>query len=207
MDSERTYRKYKNEIETILGKCTRREAYDVSVFQRVVGLIEEMTSMPEHDIYEDTYTVAKYYYVLNMLFVNVGRKDLAYNMLQLAAKLAESDDDKEELYADIYSDLCAYASDSESKLILSRKAFVIYESLQVNGKDYSQNSYAMTLYNASIIFMERSEYQIAMKYVKKASYIWKKIFLSTADEQIKSYLAEAQRLLTFLEWKIMNSEL
>lgn len=65
----------------------------------------------------------------------------------------------------------------------------------------------MTLYNASIIFMERSKYQIAMKYVKKASYIWKKIFLSTADEQIKSYLAEAQRLLTFLEWKIMNNEL
>lgn len=206
-DSERTYRKYKNEIETILGKCMRREAYDVSVLQRVVGLIEEMTSMPEHDIYKDTYTVAKYYYVLDMLFVNVGREDLAYNMLQRAAKLAESDDDKEELYADIYSDLCAYASDSESKLTLSRKALVIYESLQVNGKDYSQNSYAMTLYNASIIFMERSEYKIAMKYVKKASYIWNKILLSTADEQIKSYLAEAQRLLTFLEWKIMHSEL
>lgn len=119
MDSERTYRKYKNEIETILGKCMRREAYDVSVLQRVVGLIKEMTSMPEHDIHEDTYTVAKYYYVLNMLFVNVGRKDLAYNMLKRAAKLAESDDDKEELYAEIYSDLCAYVSDSESKLILS----------------------------------------------------------------------------------------
>jgi hypothetical protein len=84
----------------------------------------------------------------------------------------------------------------------SRKALAIYESLQANGKDYSPNSYAMTLYNASIISMEQSEYKTAMEYVKKSSYIWKKLLQSTTDEQIKAYLAEAQRLIKFLEWKM-----
>lgn len=201
-DSEREYRKYKNEIETTLSKYMRSEAYDISLLQQIVGLIEKMTCMPEHEIYKDTYTIAKYYYVLNMLFVNVDRKDLAYNMLQKAAEIAESDDDKESLYADIYSDMCAYESGSHNKLLFSRRALEIYESLQANGKDYSPNSYAMTLYNASILSMERSEYKTAMEYVKKSSYIWKKLLQSTTDEQIKVYLAEAQRLIKFLEWKM-----
>ena len=84
----------------------------------------------------------------------------------------------------------------------SRKVLTIYESLQANGQDYSPNSYAMTLYNASIISMEQSEYKTAMEYVKKACYIWKKLLQSTTDEQINAYLAEAQRLIMFLERKM-----
>lgn len=153
----------------------RSKAYDTSSLQQIVGLIEKMTCTPEHEIYKDTYTMAKYYYVLNMLFVNVDPKDLAYNMLQKATEIAESDGDKESLYVNIYSDMCAYESASLSKLLFSRKALAIYERLQANVKDYSPNSYAMTLYKASIISMERSEYKTAMEYVKKASYIWKKL--------------------------------
>lgn len=201
-DSEKEYRKYKNDIETTLSRFMRSKEYDTSSLQQIVGLIEKMTCMPEHEIYKDTYTMAKYYYVLNMLFVNIDRKDLAYNMLQKAAEIADCDDDKETLHADIYSDMCAYESSSQKKLLFSRKALAIYESLQANGKDYSPNSYAMALYNASIISMEQSEYKTAMEYVKKASYIWKKLLQSTTDEQIKAYLAEAQRLIKFLEWKM-----
>lgn len=201
-DSEKEYRKYKNDIETTLSRFMRSKEYDTSSLQQIVGLIEKMTCMPEHEIYQDTYTMAKYYYVLNMLFVNIDRKDLAYNMLQKAAEIAECDDDKESLHADIYSDMCAYESSSQKKSLFSRKALAIYESLQANGKDYSPNSYAMTLYNASIISMEQSEYNTAMEYVKKACYIWKKLLQSTTDEQIKAYLAEAQRLIMFLEWKM-----
>ena len=205
-DSEKVYRKYKNEIEIILNKCMRKEPYDVSVLRRAVSLIEEMTSMPEHEIYKDTYTVAKYYHVLNMLFAAIDRKDLAYKMLQQAVELAESDDNKEALYADIYSDMCFFERDSERRVVLSRKALAIYESLQARGKDYSQNSYAMVLYNASIVSMKQRDYKIALEYVKKASFIWKKILLSTTDELVKSYIAEAQRLTTFLERKISQGE-
>ena len=202
-DSEREYRKFKNEIETTLSRFMRSKAYDTSSLQQIVGLIEKMTCMPEHEIYKNTYAMAKYYYVLNMLFANVERKDLAYNMLQKAAEIAESDDDKESLYADIYSDMCAYESDAHNKLLFSRKALAIYESLIADRKDYSPNSYAMTLYNASIISMEQSEYKTAMEYVKKAFYIWKKLLRSTTtDEQIQAYLAEAQRVIKFLEWKM-----
>lgn len=102
-----------------------------------------------------------------MLFGNVGRKDLAYQMLQKAAQIAENDDNKESLHADIYSDMCAYESSSQKKSFYSRKVLTIYESLQAHGQDYSPNSYAMTLYNASIISMEQSEYKTAMEYVKK----------------------------------------
>lgn len=50
--------------------------------------------------------------------------------------------------------------------------------------------------------MEQSEYKTAMEYVKKACYIWKKLLQSTTDEQINAYLAEAQRLIMFLERKM-----
>ncbi|MGN8961465.1 hypothetical protein [Bariatricus sp. HCP28S3_D3] len=201
-DFEQEYRKYKNEIETTLSRYMRSKEYDTSSLLRIVELIEKMTCMPEHEFFKNTYAMAKYYYVLNMLFGNVGRKDLAYQMLQKAAQIAENDDNKESLHADIYSDMCAYESSSQKKSFYSRKALTIYESLQANGQDYSPNSYAMTLYNASIISMEQSEYKTAMEYVKKACYIWKKLLQSTTDEQINAYLAEAQRLIMYLERKM-----
>lgn len=108
-------------------------------------------------------------------------------MLQKAAQIAEKDDNKESLHADFYSDKCSYESSSQEKSFYSRKALTIYESLQANGKDYSPNSYAMTLYNASIISREQSEYKTAMEYVKKACYIWKKLVQSTTDKQINAY--------------------
>lgn len=201
-DFEQEYRKYKNEIETTLSRYMRSKEYDTSSLLRIVELIEKMTCMPEHEFFKNEYVMAKYYYVLNMLFGNVGRNDLAYQMLQKAAQIAENDDNKESLHADIYSDMCAYESSSQKKSFYSRKALTIYESLQANGKDYSSNSYAMTLYNASIISMEQSEYKTAMEYVKKACYIWKKLVQSTTDKQINAYLAEAQRLIMFLERKM-----
>lgn len=60
----------------------------------------------------------------------------------------------------------------------------------------------MTLYNASIISMEQSDYATALEYVKEACYIWKKLLQSTTDEQVNAYLTEAQRLIMFLERKI-----
>ena len=201
-DFEQEYRKYKNEIETTLSRYMRSKEYDTSSLLRIVELIDKMTCMPEHEFFKNEYAMAKYYYVLSMLFGNVGRKDLAYQMLQKAAQIAENDDNKESLHADIYSDMCAYESSSQKKSFYSRKALTIYESLQANGKDYSSNSYAMTLYNASIISMEQSEYKTAMEYVKKACYIWKKLVQSTTDQQINAYLAEAQRLIIFLERKM-----
>lgn len=203
-DSERIYRKYKNEIETVLEKCMRREAYDVSVLQHVVDLIEKMANMPEYAIFKDTYTIAKYYHVLSMLFVDADRKDQAFKMLVRAAKLAESDETAEELYAEIYSDMCGYVTDSGSKLSFSRKALAIYKTLQVNGKDYSQNSYAMALYNSGVIYLERGEYKNALEYARKADYIWNRLLQSTTDEQIRSYHSEAQRLIAVLEWKIRD---
>lgn len=201
-DSEQEYRKYKNEIETTLSRYMRSKEYDTSSLLRIAELIEKMTYMPEHEFFKNEYAMAKYYYVLNMLFVNVGRKDLAYQMLQKAAQIAENDDNKESLHADIYSDMCVYESSSQKKSFYSRKALTIYENLQANGKDYSSNSYAMALYNASIISMEQSEYKKALEYVKKAYYIWKKLAQSTTDKQINAYLAEAQRLIMFLERKM-----
>ena len=201
-DFEQEYRKYKNEIETTLNRYMRSDEYDTSSLLWIVELIEKMTCMPEHEFFKNEYAMAKYYYVLNMLFGNVGRKDLAYQMLQKAAQIAENDDNKEPLHADIYSDMCAYESSSQRKSFYSRNALTIYESLQANGKDYSSNSYAMALYNASIVSMEQSEYKIALEYAKKARYIWKKLAQSTTDKQIDAYLAEAQRLIMFLERKM-----
>ena len=201
-DSEKVYRKYKNEIETLLNKCLRKEPYDIALLQRIVRLIEEMTRMPEHEIYKSIYTVAKYYHLLNMLFLSIDRQDQAFEMLQRSADLADSDDHKEELYANIFSDMCAYAKSFESKLQYSKKALAIYDDLQKNEKDYSQNSYAMILYNTSIISMKYNEYRTALEYAKKASFIWEKLLLSDPDEQIKEYLPEVQRLIAFLEQKI-----
>ena len=56
-----------------------------------------------------------------MLFGNVGRKDLAYQMLQKAAQIAENDDNKESLHADIYSYMCAYESSSQKNLFIHEK--------------------------------------------------------------------------------------
>lgn len=204
-DSEKTYRKYKNEIETTLSRCLKQEPYDLALLQRVVHLIEEMTGMPEHDIYKSTYTVAKYYHVLNMLFASVGNKELSFAMLQRAALLADEDDDKEELYAEIFSDICAYTNEKQRKLSFSQKALAIYEDLQKNGKEYSHNSYAMTLYNAAIILMEQGGWKNALAYAKKAHSIWNTLLLTTNDQQIRSYVAEAQRLVAFLEPKANQS--
>lgn len=106
-DSEQEYRKYKNQIETTLNRYMRSKEYDTSSLQQVVELIEKMTCMPEHEFFKNTYAMAKYYYVLNMLFGNVGRKDLAYQMLQKATQIADNDDDKESLYA-IFIRICVH---------------------------------------------------------------------------------------------------
>ena len=201
-DSEKVYRKYKNEIETTLSKCLRREPYDASLLQRVVHLIEEMTRMPEHEIYKSTYTVAKYYHVLNMLFASIDRKDFAFEMLQRAASLADDDDDKEELYAEIFSDMCAYTNDQKRKLNFSQKALAIYEDLQKNGTESSQNSYAMALYNSALIWAQQGGWKTALAHARKAYSIWSNLLLTTKDEQIKSYVTESQRLVAFLETKV-----
>lgn len=200
-DSEKIYRKYKNEIETTLSKCLRSEPYDVSLLQRVVHLIEEMTHMPEHELYRSTYFVAKYYHVLNMLFASIGHKDSAFEMLQRAASLAEADDETEELYAEIFSDLCVYTNDQKCKLSFSQKALAIYEDLQKNGKEYSQNSYAMALYNAALILSQQGGWKVALEYARKAYSMWSDLLLTTKDEQIKSYVTESQMLVTLLEMK------
>lgn len=198
-DSEKVYRKYKNEIETTLSRCLKREPYDSALLQRVVHLIEEMTRMPEHEIYKSTYTVVKYYHVLNMLFASIGNKDLAFEMLQRAAVLADEDDDKEELYADVFSDICAYTNDHQQKLSFSKKSLAIYEDLQKNGKEYSRNSYAMTLHNAALILAGQGGWQNALAHARKAYSIWNDLLSTTKDEQIKSYVTEAKRLVAFLE--------
>ena len=69
-----------------------------------------------------------------MLFASIDRKDFALEMLQRAASLADDDDDKEELYAEIFSDMCVYTNDQKRKLNFSQKALAIYEDLQKNGK-------------------------------------------------------------------------
>lgn len=122
-DFEQEYRKYKNEIETTLSRYMRSKEYDTSSLLRIVELIDKMTCMPEHEFCKNEYAMAKYYYVLSMLFGNVGRKDLAYQMLQKAAQIAENDDNKESLHADIYSDMCAYESSSQKKILLFTKSF------------------------------------------------------------------------------------
>ena len=136
-----------------------------------------------------------------MLFASIGHKDSAFEMLQRAASLANEDNDKKELYADIFSDMCAYTNDQENKLSFSQKALAIYEDLQKNGKEYSQNSYAMTLYNAAIISGQQSEWKAALEYARKAYSIWSDLLLTTKDEQIKSYVSESQRMVAFLEMK------
>lgn len=99
----------------------RSKEYDTSSLLRIVELIEKMICMPKHEFFKNTYAMAKYYYVLNMLFGNVGRKDLAYQMLQKAAQIAENDDNKESLHADIYSDMCAYESNSHKNHFIHKK--------------------------------------------------------------------------------------
>ncbi|MBQ2726479.1 MAG: DUF4062 domain-containing protein [Clostridia bacterium] len=200
-DSEKVYRRYKDEIETTLSRCLRKEPYDAALLEQVVQQIEKMTRMPEHEIYRSTYTVAKYYHVLNMLFAAIGCRDSAFEMLLRAADLADNADKKEELYAEIFSDLCAYTDDPEARLELSRKALAIYEDLQKQGKECSLNSYAMLLYNSAIILMEQGDCTKAMEYARKASSIWESILTSDEDDQIKLYYSEAKRLLAFLKTK------
>lgn len=67
-----------------------------------------------------------------MLFTSIDRKDVALEMLQRAASLADADEDKEELYAEIFSDMCAYTNNQKRKLNFSQKALAIYEDLQKN---------------------------------------------------------------------------
>jgi len=192
----------KHNLNQITAKFhTILNALDVSLLQRVVHLIEEMTRMPEHEIYKSTYTVAKYYHVLNMLFASIDRKDFALEMLQRAASLADDDDDKEELYAEIFSDMCAYTNDQKRRLHFSQKALAIYENLQKSGKEYSQNSYAMALHNAALIWAQQGGWKTALAHARKAYSIWSNLLLTTKDEQIKSYVTESQRLVAFLETK------
>ena len=201
-DSEKVYRKFKSEIETILSECLKGEPYNISILQHVEKLIVEICDMPEHEIFGELYTVAKYYHVLNMLYASLGRKDVALEMLKRAAKISDSDNLAEALYADIYSDISAYVTDLDEKLRYIQKALIMYEHLQKAEKNYSSCSYAMTLFNASIILMERGEYESALMNAKKAHIIWEKCFFSNPDEQIKGYLSEAKRLITFLQQKI-----
>lgn len=201
-DSERVYRNYRNEIEAALGKWLKGERFDISALNRIVSLIEKMTGIPEYEIYKDSYAVAKYYHVLNMLYASLNRKDMAYEMLRQAAGIADSDDRYEELYADIYSDMCVYEQEPESKLRFSQKSLAIYENLQKEGRKFSDNSYAMALFNASIILMDQGQYKRALELAQKASSIWQNMLRSNPSNQIQGCSSEAKRLVRFLEDKI-----
>lgn len=201
-DSEKAYRRHKNEIETALSKYLKGDPFDISKLQYVEKTIREMTDMPEHEIYKNPYSIAKYYHVLSMLYASLDRKDLAVKMLTHAAKIADNDGSKEELYAEIYSDMCTYIDGSAEKLLYVQKALKIYENLQNEGKDYSHNSYAMVLFNLGLILMQQGEYKLALEYAKKSSSIWDKILISKPDEQVNAYLSESKRLIAFLGSKI-----
>jgi tetratricopeptide (TPR) repeat protein len=162
-----------------------------------------MCAIPEHEIFKNTYALAKYHHVLNMLYAAVGRKDLAFNMLRNAAEIADSADFVDELFAKIYSDIIAYISGTGEQLMYTHKALRIYENLQKEGAQYSQNSYAMALHNASIIYMQQGDLLQALSYAKKALALWERIYSSTPDEQIMAYMGEAKRLIAFLETKIL----
>jgi tetratricopeptide (TPR) repeat protein len=203
LDNEKVYRKYRDEIEATLSRYLRKAPYTVSDLQHIESLIRKMCAIPEHEIFKNTYALAKYHHVLNMLYAAVGRKDLAFNMLRNAAEIADSADFVDELFAKIYSDIIAYISGTGEQLMYTHKALRIYENLQKEGAQYSQNSYAMALHNASIIYMQQGDLLQALSYAKKALALWERIYSSTPDEQIMAYMGEAKRLIAFLETKIL----
>ena len=95
---------------------------ETNVLEVCRGYYEPIIVNVDEDIfYKPDLPKANKQLIINMLFGNVGRKDLAYQMLQKAAQIAENDDNKESLHADIYSDMCAYESSSQKNLFIHEK--------------------------------------------------------------------------------------
>lgn len=193
-DAEKIYRQYKTEIEVTLSRCLRNKHYDITTLQHITELIQKMCAMPEHAIFKSTYTIAKYYHVLNMLFASLQRRDLAFEMLQKACEIASSDDDANDLYADIYSDMCGYVTDPDAQYTFIQRSLAVYETLQKEGREYSRNSYAMALYNAAVILLMRKQYAQSLERVRKAIFIWETMYETNPDDQTKEYLSEANRI-------------
>ena len=201
-DSEKIYRQYKTQIENMLSKCLKSRQFDETELQQIIELIEKMSSMPEHEIYKEPYTMVKYYNALYLLSNDIGCKNTAIKMLKKAAFIADDDNSNEELYAEIYSDMCAYTYDLSKRLYYVKKALAIYESLRNSGKEYNQYSYAMTLHNIGLILAKKEIYDEALNYSQKALCIWESIYFSKPDEQIGLYLSEEKRLIEFLKTKV-----
>lgn len=201
-DAERIYRQYKTEIESTLSRYMRNEPYDVAKLQHIAELIQKMCAMPEHAIFKSTYTIAKYYHVLNMLFTSLQRKDLAFEALQKACDAASDDDTAEELYGNIYSDMCAYVTDPGIRQDFIQKALTVYETLQKEGRDYSRGSHAMTLYNAAVILLQQKQYYQASQHVQHAISLWETVYATHPDDQTRAYLSEARRMAAFLDRRL-----
>ena len=146
--------------------------------------------------------MVKYYNALYLLSNDIGCKNTAIKMLKKAAFIADDDNSNEELYAEIYSDMCAYTYDLSKRLYYVKKALAIYESLRNSGKEYNQYSYAMTLHNIGLIIAKKEIYDEALNYSQKALCIWESIYFSKPDKQIGLYLSEEKRLIEFLKTKV-----
>lgn len=202
-DPDKIYRAYQKQIQTSLSRYMHENRYTESDLEQVEALIRNMCAMPEHRIYKNVYILAKYYYVLYQLYASIGRTDLAIPKLEEACWIADSARNTENLYGEIYSDMCAYAEKTADKLRYAQKALKIFEQLQKECKEYSYNSYAMTLFNTGVIFMQQENYKSALEYAQKANGVWEEQYSLSPDEQVEAYISEAQRLISFLKKKVV----
>lgn len=195
---EKEYRFYKSKIEQQLSRYMR-SSYSISDLKNVEEDINRLLAIPEHEIFGDAYPIAKYYHVLSMLYSQKGMKPLAKQCLLNSVRIADQDNCAEELYGTIFNDICGYEENVELKLKYVHKALAVFETLRKEGKEYSQNSYAMSLYNAAIILLECHQYQKASDKAEKALFIWKRLYMDENNNQLINYISEAERLLKFLK--------
>lgn len=204
-NSEKVYRMYKNQIESALSSFSRKP-YTVHDLRKVEKLIQEMCDIPEHVIWGDSYTIAKYYHVMNKLYNSINQKNLAFTMLKKAADIADNDNDVLEVYGEIYSDMCAYVEEGIDKLFYVQKAIEIYERLRKEGNDYSKDAYAMALFNTGVILMRFSWYDKALEKAENAYYIWKELYTENPTKQTKIYMDEAERLTKFIQTHLKSDQ-
>ena len=188
-------------IEQQLSRCMKSN-YSISDLKDIEEKINYLLGIPEHEIFGDAYPVAKYYHALSMLYAQKDVKTSAKKCLLNAVKIADEDTCIEDLYGTIFNDICGYEDNTSLKLKYVNRALKIFETLRKEGREYSQNSYAMSLFNAAIILMELNQYREALEKAEKALFIWKRLYMLENDKQLVNYISEADRLTKFLKNRI-----
>ena len=198
VDTEKEYRGYLSEIGKSLYDCVNGH-YTANDLIRIQLLIQKISAMPMHKVFENKELFVKFHATLSKLYRKIERIDEAAFEMKKAVETIEEKAEVNELYANVYNDITEYEEQDTKKEYYIQKAIQIYEQLRKEGQPYSESSYAMALFNSGLLLMKRRQFNEALENAEKAYFIWKKQYAENNNKQTLFYMNKANRLVEFIK--------